>query len=179
MPVLLHKFVGSWASAGPMLAYVGHVLGLLGLCWAYGASMLGLCWAYVASMLGLCWAGRRGRNGISRHLALCMWLCSASAEPMLAYVGHIVRLCWTYVGPIGATLGLCFLSVGPLLALCWAGRCGRSGMSKHPAPCWGHVGPMLALCWASVWPVNGDVLINVLLLSRHRSAYPEIQPRQC
>ena len=134
-----------------MLAYVGHVLGLLGLCWAYGASMLGLCWAYVASMLGLCWAGRRGRNGISRHLALCMWLCSASAEPMLAYVGHIVRLCWTYVGPIGATLGLCFLSVG----LCWL-SVGRADvdvvvcLSTPP-----HVGAMLGLCWLYVGPLFG------------------------
>ena len=68
MPLLLHKFVGSWASAGPMLAYVGHVLGLLGLCWAYGASMLGLCWAYVASMLGL-WRASLwclGRTGVPK-----------------------------------------------------------------------------------------------------------------
>ena len=56
----------------------GYVEPLLGLCWAMLAhvgAMLGLCWAHVGPMLGLWSAGRRGHSGISRHRALCMWLC--------------------------------------------------------------------------------------------------------
>ena len=56
-----HRALCMWlwrASAGPMLVYVGHMLGLLEPCEAYVASMLGLrrpllglCWP----MLGVCW----------------------------------------------------------------------------------------------------------------------------
>ena len=56
----------------------GYVEPFLGLCWAMLAhvgAMLGLCWAHVGPMLGLWSAGRRGHSGISRHRALCMWLC--------------------------------------------------------------------------------------------------------
>ena len=77
----------------------GYVEPLLGLCWAMLAHV-GAMLAYVGPMLALCWAfgrpadvdivvflgtapyacgydeaGRRGHSGISRHRALCMWLC--------------------------------------------------------------------------------------------------------
>ena len=66
------------AHVGTMLGVCGYVEPLLGLCWAMLAhvgAMLGLCWAHVGPMLGLWSAGRRGHSGISRHRALCMWLC--------------------------------------------------------------------------------------------------------
>ena len=64
------------ASAGPMLAYVGHMLDLLGLCWVVVVVVVvGLCWAYV----GLCWA---------------------YFGPMLAHVGAMLGVSLLYVGPM-------------------------------------------------------------------------------
>ena len=100
-----------------MLAYVGHVLGLLGLCWAYGASMLGLCWAYVASMLGL-WRAS-------------LWCLGRTGVPKMKTAGHLENMCRcssTSLLVVGPLLGLCW----PMLGMCWA--------------YWGYAGPMVLLC---------------------------------
>ena len=67
-----------WPMLGILFAYVGHMLDLLGLRWAYVFSLLGLCWLSV------------GRADVD--VVVCL-----STPP---HVGAMLGLCWLYVGPL-------------------------------------------------------------------------------